>query len=130
MSVPALSEILPHRAAAGLVVCDIEVLRLHYAETLRQWRARFRDRWDEAVRLKGEKFCRMWEFYLAGSEASFRYQGLVVFQIQLAHSQTAVPLTRDYIGEEEARLAQCERFGRERKPAKTDSEREKTARRG
>ncbi|MEM8744191.1 MAG: cyclopropane-fatty-acyl-phospholipid synthase family protein [Pseudomonadota bacterium] len=129
-ALPALSEILPHIEASGLVVCDIEVLRLHYAETLRQWRARFRDRWDEAVRLKGEKFCRMWEFYLAGSEASFRYQGLVVFQIQLAHRQTAVPLTRDYIGEEEARLAQCERFGRERKPAKTDGERKKTARRG
>ena len=129
-ALPALSEILPHIEASGLVVCDIEVLRLHYAETLRHWRVRFRDRWDEAVRLKGEKFCRMWEFYLAGSEASFRYQGLVVFQIQLAHRQTAVPLTRDYIGEEEVRLAQCERFGRERRAVGPDGEKRKTARRG
>ncbi|MDA7946835.1 MAG: cyclopropane-fatty-acyl-phospholipid synthase family protein [Hyphomicrobiaceae bacterium] len=129
-SLPALSEVLPQIEASGLVVCDIEILRLHYAETLRRWRARFCDRWDEAVRLKGEKFCRMWEFYLAGSEASFRYQGLVVFQIQLAHSQTAVPLTRDYIGEEEARLAQCERFGRKRKSADSREERKRTARRG
>ncbi|MFQ5625266.1 MAG: class I SAM-dependent methyltransferase [Methyloligellaceae bacterium] len=110
-SLPALSEVLPVIEAAGLKVCDIEILRLHYAETLRHWRKRFLSRRDEAVRLKGEKFCRMWEFYLAGSEASFRYQGLMVFQIQLAHRQTSVPLTRGYIQAEEHRLALCERFG-------------------
>ena len=129
-SLPALSEILPHVEASGLVVCDIEILRLHYAETLRHWRERFLNHWDEAVRLKGEKFCRMWEFYLAGSDASFRYQGLVVFQIQLAHNQSAVPLTRDYIGDEEARLAQCERFGKEKKIADTREGRKTARRRG
>ncbi len=109
-ALPTLSEVLPVIEAAGLKVCDIEILRLHYAETLRHWRERFREHWDEAVKLKGEKFCRMWEFYLAGAEASFRYQDLMVFQIQLAHRQTAVPLTRDYIQIEEQRLAECERF--------------------
>ena len=128
-ALPALSEIMPHIEASGLVVCDIEVLRLHYAETLRHWRARFRDHWDEAARLKGERFCRMWEFYLAGSEASFRYQGLVVFQIQLAHQQDAVPLTRDYIGDEEKRLAQCERFGGGKREPEEPAERKKAARR-
>jgi len=129
-SLPALSEIMPAIEASGLCVCDIEILRLHYAETLRHWRERFLSHWDEAVRLKGEKFCRMWEFYLAGSEASFRYQGLVVFQIQLAHEQTAVPLTRDYMGDEEARLAQCERFGKEKKVAETGGSRRKARHRG
>ena len=128
-SLPALSEIMPHIEASGLVVCDIEVLRLHYAETLRHWRRRFCDHWDEAVRLKGERFCRMWEFYLAGSEASFQYQGLVVFQIQLAHRQDAVPMTRDYIGDEERRLAQCERFGREKTESEASTDRKKAARR-
>ncbi|GAB4238132.1 MAG: cyclopropane-fatty-acyl-phospholipid synthase family protein [Methyloligellaceae bacterium] len=110
-SLPALSEVLPFIEASGLKVCDIEILKLHYAETLRHWRARFRAHWDAAAALKGERFCRMWEFYLAGAEASFRYQGLMVFQIQLAHDQRAVPMTRDYIGDEERRLAQKERFG-------------------
>ncbi len=70
--------------------------------------------------MKGEQFCRMWEFYLAGSEASFRSEELMVFQFQLAHTQTAVPLTRDYIQEEEKRLAQCERFGRNRPAANVE----------
>ena len=70
--------------------------------------------------MKGERFCRMWEFYLAGSEASFRTQELMVFQVQLAHDQTAVPLTRDYIAEEEKHLAQSERFGRKGKWEQVD----------
>lgn len=128
-ALPALSEVLPAIEASGLKVCDIEILRLHYAYTLRHWRNRFLANWEEAARLKGERFCRMWEFYLAGSEASFRHQGLMVFQVQLAHDQSAVPLTRDYIQAEERRLAECERFGRtERKPAPL--ERGKTAGRG
>lgn len=110
-ALPTLGEVLPAIEASGLKVCDIEILRLHYAETLRHWRARFRERWDEAAKLKDERFCRMWEFYLAGSEAAFRAEDLMVFQVQLAHTQTAVSLTRDYIAEEEKRLAQCERFG-------------------
>ena len=70
--IPSLSEVLPAIERAGLYVTDIEILRLHYAETLRAWRERFMARRDEAARLYDERFCRMWEFYLAGSETSFR----------------------------------------------------------
>ena len=66
------------------MITDLEVLRLHYAETLRAWRERFLANWDKAAAILDEKFCRMWEFYLAGSETAFRYQNLVVFQVQLA----------------------------------------------
>lgn len=106
--IPALSEVLPQIEKAGLVVTDVELLRLHYAETLRAWRQRFRARWEEAARLTDERFCRMWEFYLAASEMAFRHQGLNVFQIQLARRQEAVPLTRDYIGRAEDRLRKLE----------------------
>ncbi|MBL25950.1 MAG: SAM-dependent methyltransferase [Rhodospirillaceae bacterium] len=95
--VPALSEVMPAIERQGLFTTDIEILRLHYAETLKAWRARFMAAWDEVARLYDERFCRMWEFYLAGSEVAFRNMGLVVFQIQLAKQQDAVPLTRDYI---------------------------------
>ncbi|WP_020174321.1 SAM-dependent methyltransferase [Methyloferula stellata] len=105
---PSLSEIMPSIERAGLIVTDIEVLRLHYAETLRVWRERFRARRDEAKALYDERFCRMWEFYLAGSEATFRYEGQVVFQIQLAKCMDAVPLTRDYIEAAEASLKEIE----------------------
>src|SRR5690606_22266642 len=102
--IPALSEVLPAIERAGLIVSDIENLRLHYAETLKAWRERFMARRNEAVALKGEDFCRMWEFYLAGSEAAFRYQGLMVFQIQVEKRIDALPITRDYMFEAEQRL--------------------------
>lgn len=95
--IPALSEVMPAIERAGLIATDIEILRLHYAKTLRAWRENFLARWDQAKALYDERFCRMWEFYLAGSEVSFRHMGMVVFQIQLARRQDAVPLTRDYI---------------------------------
>ena len=95
---PALSEILPAIEAANLWVTDIEVLRLHYAETLRHWRERFMAKWDEAERLYDARFCRMWEFYLAACEMTFRRQGHMVAQIQLSRQPEAVPVTRDYIG--------------------------------
>ena len=95
--IPALSEVLPAIERAGLLVTDIEILRLHYAETLKAWRERFMARWDEAAQLYDERFCRMWEFYLAASETAFRHQDMMVFQIQLTRKQDAVPLTRDYI---------------------------------
>jgi cyclopropane-fatty-acyl-phospholipid synthase len=101
---PAMSEVLPAIERAGLLVCDIEILRLHYAETLKAWRERFMARREEAVRLYDERFARMWEFYLAGSEMSFRKQNLMNFQLQLSKRQGVVPITRDYIGHEEARL--------------------------
>ncbi len=102
--IPALSEVIPIIEKSGLIITDIEILRLHYAETLKAWREAFLAHWDEAKALYDERFCRMWEFYLAASESAFRWQGMMVFQIQLAHKQDAVPLTRDYISEEEARL--------------------------
>ncbi len=94
---PALSEMLPAIERARLIVADVEVLRLHYAETLKEWRRRFKERWHEAVQLYDERFCRMWEFYLAGAEMGFRREGLVVFQVQLAKRIDALPITRDYM---------------------------------
>lgn len=94
---PALSEVVPVIERAGLYITDIEVLRLHYAETLRAWRQRFMASRDRVAALYDQRFCRMWEFYLAGCEAGFRHSGLVVFQIQLSKKIDAVPLTRDYL---------------------------------
>jgi cyclopropane-fatty-acyl-phospholipid synthase len=107
--IPALSEVLPAIERSGLIVTDIEVLRLHYAMTLRHWRERFLARWDEAKALQGERFCRMWEFYLAGSECAFRYQNLIVFQIQLTRKVETLPLVRDYMHSQEVALLERER---------------------
>jgi cyclopropane-fatty-acyl-phospholipid synthase len=107
--IPALSEVMPAIERAGLLVCDIEILRLHYAETLKAWRERFMARREEAVRLYDERFARMWEFYLASSEMSFRKQNLMNFQIQITKRQGVVPMTRDYIAREEAKLRGIER---------------------
>ena len=95
--IPALSEVLPSIERAGLWVTDVEILRLHYAETLRHWRTRFLKRRDEAKALYDERFCRMWEIYLIVSELFFRRQDGMVFQIQVAKSREAVPLIRDYM---------------------------------
>ncbi len=110
--IPALSEVLPAIERAGLLVCDIEILRLHYAETLKAWRERFMARREEAVQLYDERFARMWEFYLAAAEMGFRQQNMMNFQIQLTKRQGIVPMTRDYIHREEARLRALERGAR------------------
>ena len=102
--IPALSEVLPAVERAGFLVTDIEVLRLHYAETLKHWRERFLAHRDDLPKTYDERFVRMWEFYLAASEMAFREQNLMVFQLQLTKRQGVVPITRDYIGREEARL--------------------------
>ena len=104
--IPALSETLAAVERAGLIVTDIEILRLHYAETVKAWRERFTARRAEIARMYDERFCRMWEFYLGFSEIAFRHRGHMVFQLQLAKKIHAVPLTRDYIGEAERRLSQ------------------------
>ena len=107
--IPAMSEVLACVERAGLMVTDVEILRLHYAETLRAWRERFNIQRAEIARLYDERFCRMWEFYLCLSEIAFRYRGHMVFQLQLAKKVDAVPLTRDYIGEAERRLSRPHR---------------------
>ena len=94
---PALSEAVAAIEQEGLWITDIEILRLHYADTLKEWRRRFQANRAEVARLYDERFCRMWEFYLAGCEVSFRRLDQMVFQIQLAKRQDAVPLTRDYM---------------------------------
>lgn len=101
---PALSEVLSRVERTGLIVTDIEILRLHYARTLRLWRERFVKNWQQAADLKGERFCRMWEFYLAGAEAAFRYQHVMVFQMQLVKRLDALPLTREYMDDTERKL--------------------------
>ena len=106
--IPALSEVMPSIESAGLLVCDIEILRLHYAETLKAWRERFMARREEAIELYDERFARMWEFYLASSEMAFRKQNLMNIQIQLTKRQGVVPMTRDYIAREEAKLRRFE----------------------
>ena len=95
--IAALSEVLPSIERAGLWVTDIEILRLHYAETLKAWRGRFAANREEIAALYDERFCRMWEFYLAISEVGFRHRGCMVFQIQLAKQVGAAPITRDYM---------------------------------
>jgi cyclopropane-fatty-acyl-phospholipid synthase len=95
--IPALSEVVPVAERRNLWITDIEILRLHYAKTLRAWRGRFERNRDRVRAIYDERFCRMWEMYLTGSEIAFRRQGLMVFQMQLAKAVDAVPLTRDYM---------------------------------
>ena len=106
--IPALSEVISAIQRSGLLVTDNEVLRLHYAETLKHWRERFLAHRADVERIYDKKFVRMWEFYLACSEMAFREQALMVFQIQLTKRQDIVPMTRDYIGREENRLRAAE----------------------
>ncbi|KPQ06366.1 MAG: cyclopropane-fatty-acyl-phospholipid synthase [Rhodobacteraceae bacterium HLUCCA12] len=95
--IPAMSEVMAAVERENLVSCDIEVLRLHYAQTLRHWHDRFLANIDKARALYDDRFCRMWRYYLAASEESFRHAGHCVFQFQLAHHVAAAPLTRDYL---------------------------------
>jgi cyclopropane-fatty-acyl-phospholipid synthase len=106
--IPALSEVMRAIERAGLLVTDVEILRLHYAETLKAWRERFLAHGEEVERLYDARFARMWEFYLASSEMAFRHQNMMVMQIQLTKVQGVVPVTRDYIGREEQRLRALE----------------------
>jgi cyclopropane-fatty-acyl-phospholipid synthase len=111
--IPALSEVLPAAERAGLWVTDVEILRLHYAKTLRCWYDRFRARREEMAALYDERFCRMWEFYLAGAEMGFLYGDHMNFQIQLAKRNDVLPLTRGYIDAAERALE-----ARDRPPAR------------
>ncbi|HZO47650.1 MAG TPA: cyclopropane-fatty-acyl-phospholipid synthase family protein [Xanthobacteraceae bacterium] len=118
--IPALSEVLPAIENAGLLVTDIEILRLHYAETLKAWRQRFLAHRDTVERIYDVRFARMWEFYLAAAEMAFREQAMMVFQIQLTKRQGVVPVTRDYMFRENERLRIRE--GRQRPPLRLAGE--------
>jgi cyclopropane-fatty-acyl-phospholipid synthase len=102
--IPALSEVLPAIERSHLIATDIEILQLHYAETLKAWRERFLAHRDEVLRLYDQRFLRMWEFYLACSEMAFRAGDMMVFQIQMTKHKGIAPATRDYIAREETRL--------------------------
>ncbi|THD59512.1 cyclopropane-fatty-acyl-phospholipid synthase family protein [Phenylobacterium sp.] len=104
--IPALSEVIPCVERAGLIVADMEILRLHYAETLRCWRERFTAQRAEVARMYDERFCRMWEFYLSISELAFRHRGHMVFQLQLTKRIDAAPITRDYMARNDPRIAE------------------------
>jgi len=107
--IPSLAEVLPAVEKAGLLVRDIEILPMHYAHTLRHWRQRFVARKDDAVALYDERFFRMWEFYLAGSEMAFTHENFHIFQLQLAKRGDVVPDNRNYIQLAEQRLAEFEK---------------------
>lgn len=98
---PALSQVLPHIERQGMLTTDVEILRLHYAETLRHWRLRFLANRERAAEMYDERFCRMWEAYLSACEIGFRRLSLMVFQVQFAKNRHALPLTRDYMAERE-----------------------------
>jgi cyclopropane-fatty-acyl-phospholipid synthase len=111
---PALSEVVPVVEKTSLWIADIEVLRLHYADTLRCWRENFNRHRAEIARIYDERFCRMWEFYLIGSELSFRHSYNMVWQMQLARDVNAAPLTRDYMVDWEREAGRPKRSSRDR----------------
>ncbi len=107
--VPSVSQVCPAIERAGFLIKDLEILPMHYAHTCRIWRERFMAHWDEAAELYDERFCRMWELYLAVSESAFRHDRLMIFQFQLAKHQDTVPYTRDYFAARKAKLLRLEK---------------------
>jgi cyclopropane-fatty-acyl-phospholipid synthase len=106
--IPALSELVSEAEKHRLIVTDVEALRYHYAHTLEEWYRRTVAHKDEIIALYDERFYRMWEFYLVGAEAAFRYGGMVNWQVQYVRRRDAIPMTREYMFEEEARLRALE----------------------
>ena len=94
---PSLSEVSPHIEKSGLIVADIEVLRLHYMHTLRHWKENCLKNKEKIIQMFDERFFRMWEFYLAGCEMAFKWGDQVVYQFQLTKNYSSTPVTRDYI---------------------------------
>ena len=94
---PSLSEVVGPIEKSGLIISDMEVLRMHYSHTLRHWKERFLGRKEEVLTMFDEKFFRMWEFYLAGCEMAFKWGDQVVYQFQLTKNYRSTPVTRDYI---------------------------------
>jgi len=106
--VPALSQIVGPAEAAGLLFREIEILPLHYAETLREWRRRFLAARDAVLEFYDERFLRMWEFYLAGSEMSFRHRDLHVVHLEIVKDFESLPIVRGFVEAEMSRLRQVE----------------------
>jgi cyclopropane-fatty-acyl-phospholipid synthase len=102
--VPSLSEIVGASEKTKMICSDVEALRLHYGLTLLHWYRRVQSRRDEIIDLYDERFLRMWEFYLASSIVGFRHGSMINYQIQYIRDRHALPLTRTYMGDEEARL--------------------------
>ena len=94
---PSLSEVTGPIEKAGLIVSDIEVLKIHYSHTLRHWRENCIANKKKIIEMFDERFFRMWEFYLAGCESAFKWGDQVVYQFQLTKNYTSTPITRDYI---------------------------------
>ena len=94
---PSLSELAKPIEKSTLIIADMEVLRMHYAHTLRNWKSRFLGKKEEVLKMFDERFFRMWEFYLAGCEMAFKWGDQVVFQFQLSKKLLSTPNTRDYI---------------------------------
>ncbi len=94
---PSLSEVVKPIENSGLMLADLEVWRMHYCHTLRNWKERFLSKREQVLEMFDEKFLRMWEFYLAGCEMAFKWGDQVVFQMQLIKKHSSVPNTRDYI---------------------------------
>ena len=120
--IPALSEVMPHVERSGLKVTDIEILRLHYARTLKLWRERFLAHKEEVLALYDERFVRMWEFYLAASECAFRVGAMMNFQLQLTRNQEVLPLTRGYMATAEEALRRKEGAAADRRPMRLAGE--------
>lgn len=96
---PSLDQMIEATEMQGLKILDIEIMRGHYAETLKHWRLNFHKNRTEIQKIYDERFIRMWDFYLIGCEYFFRTQHGMVFQLQLAHDQMAAPINRHHISE-------------------------------
>ena len=95
--IPSLADAMEAVEESGLLIADVEIWRLHYAETLKAWRERFTTNRARAAALYDERFCRMWEFYLAGSECGFRYGRNMVFQLLLVKDRGLLPPSRSWM---------------------------------
>ena len=102
--IPALSEMLKGSEGTRLMVTDVEVLRLHYGLTIREWYKRAMEHKEEIVALYDERFFRLWTFYLAGAATVFEHGSMVNFQVQYARNRRTLPITRDYMAQAEAGL--------------------------
>ena len=105
---PALSEVFPVVEQASLWVTDLEFLRVHYADTLREWHRRFEANRAAIADMYDERFCRMWEFYLISAEMMFRTGSQLVFHMQLARRRDAAPVVRDYVTDTQRRYREFE----------------------